>query len=103
MTFKEARTKAGLTQQQVADLFEIPKRTIENWDEGKRNPPKYVERLIFRELANLGVKTFRILWEDVEGNTHDDCIQALTPEQGMEILGISRKELLEVAVVIECY
>lgn len=40
------RTSAGLTQQQFADLFGIPKRTIENWEGGKRQPPDYLVRLI---------------------------------------------------------
>lgn len=40
------RTSAGLTQQQFSDLLGIPKRTIENWEGGKRQPPDYLVRLI---------------------------------------------------------
>lgn len=46
MTIKEARKAAGMTQQSLADLLGIPKRTIEDWDSGKHRPPEYVERLI---------------------------------------------------------
>jgi DNA-binding transcriptional regulator YiaG len=53
MTIKEARLLAGLTQQQMSDLFEIPKRTIENWEAGDRNPPAYVEKLIIDKLLRL--------------------------------------------------
>lgn len=53
MTIKEARLLAGLTQQQMSDLFEIPKRTIENWEAGDRTPPAYVEKLIIDKLLRL--------------------------------------------------
>ena len=50
---KEARSRSGLTQQQMADQFEIPKRTIENWEAGSRKPPVYVEKLIIEKLESL--------------------------------------------------
>lgn len=53
MTLKEARIKAGLTQQQMSDLLEIPKRSIENWENGSRKCPPYVERLIINELLRI--------------------------------------------------
>lgn len=53
MTIKEARLEAGLTQQQMSDLFEIPKRTIENWEAGDRKPPAYVEKLIVEKLQQI--------------------------------------------------
>lgn len=40
------REAAGLTQQRFADLFGIPKRTIEDWEGGRRNPPDYLINLI---------------------------------------------------------
>ena len=53
MTLKEARLLAGLTQQQMSDLFEIPKRSIENWEAGDRKPPAYVEKLIVEKLLSM--------------------------------------------------
>lgn len=53
MTIKEARLLAGLTQQQLSDLFEIPKRSIENWEAGDRKPPAYVEKLIVDKLQQI--------------------------------------------------
>lgn len=50
---KEARLNAGLTQAKMSEVFEIPKRTIENWETGKRNPPAYVEKLVIRELERI--------------------------------------------------
>ena len=48
MTIKELRTFAGLTQQQFSDFYEIPKRSIENWESGQRNPPPYLLKLLER-------------------------------------------------------
>lgn len=53
MTIREARLNAGLTQQRMSEVFEIPKRTIENWEAGKRTPPAYVEKLVIRELKRI--------------------------------------------------
>lgn len=47
---KEARHKAGLSQQKMADLTGIPRRTIEDWERGVRTPPEWAERLIVQEL-----------------------------------------------------
>lgn len=56
MSLKEERIKAGLTQHQMADLLEIPFRTIQNWEGGQRRCPPYVERLIIKELREIAEK-----------------------------------------------
>lgn len=53
MNLKEARTCAGLTQAEMSERFEIPKRTIENWETGKRKCPVYVEKLIAEKLEEI--------------------------------------------------
>ena len=50
---KEARQNAGLTQKAMSDLLEIPKRTLESWEMGERNPAKWVEKLILEKLQNI--------------------------------------------------
>jgi DNA-binding transcriptional regulator YiaG len=40
----------------MSEVFEIPKRTIENWETGTRTPPTYVEKLIIRELERIAEK-----------------------------------------------
>lgn len=50
---KEARKKAGLTQQAMSDRTLIPKRTIEDWEGGRRTPPPYVQRFVLNELNDL--------------------------------------------------
>lgn len=49
-TLKALREGMGLTQQKMAELLEIPPRTIENWEAGSREPPKYVQKLIIEKL-----------------------------------------------------
>lgn len=53
MTIKEARLKAGLTQQAMSERFGIPKRTIENWEGGQRKPPEWAERLLLDKLEQI--------------------------------------------------
>ena len=53
MTLKEARLAAGLTQQAMSEQFEIPKRTIEEWESGRHKCPAYVQRLIIKELQRI--------------------------------------------------
>ena len=48
---KETRTELGLTQKAVSDLLGIPRRTIEDWEAGKRKCPDYVERLVIEKLV----------------------------------------------------
>lgn len=54
MTIREARKSVGITQRTLSELLEIPLRTIEDWDSGKRNPPRYVEKLIVEKILSFG-------------------------------------------------
>lgn len=55
MNFKELRHLSGMTQQQFADYFGIPKRTIENWDGGQTKCADYLIDLMIYKLRNEGV------------------------------------------------
>lgn len=48
LDFHEIRALSGLTQQAFSEKYGIPKRSIENWEGGKRNPPEYVISLLER-------------------------------------------------------
>ena len=50
MEVKELRMLSGLSQQAFSDKYKIPKRSIENWEGGKRNPPEYVINLLERAV-----------------------------------------------------
>lgn len=51
--FKTARLAAGLTQKTMSELMEIPFRTIQDWEAGKRTPPPYVRRFVLNELKDI--------------------------------------------------
>lgn len=50
---REARQAAGLSQQGVADTLGIPKRTLQDWESGKRTPPGWAEALVIEKLEKL--------------------------------------------------
>lgn len=46
MNIREMRTLLNDTQTSFAQRYEIPFRTIQNWESGERVPPKYVIKLL---------------------------------------------------------
>ena len=52
-TIREARKAAGLSQQGVTDALGIPKRTLQDWESGKRTPPGWAEALVVEKLEKL--------------------------------------------------
>ena len=54
---KKWRNNACMTQKEFASTFEIPIRTIENWEEDQRKPPAYVEKLIIEKLKRITEQT----------------------------------------------
>ena len=50
MEIKELRMLSRLSQQAFSDKYKIPKRSIENWESGKRTPPEYVISLLERAV-----------------------------------------------------
>ena len=54
MTFKELREASGMSRQQFIDYFGIPYRTIQSWELGDRQCPKYLLDLMEYKLRNEG-------------------------------------------------
>ena len=52
-TIKEARQAAGLSQQGVTDTLGIPRRTLQDWESGKRTPPGWAEALVIEKLERI--------------------------------------------------
>lgn len=52
-TIKEARQAAGLSQQGVTDALGIPRRTLQDWESGKRTPPGWAEALVVEKLERI--------------------------------------------------
>ncbi|MCI5713683.1 MAG: helix-turn-helix domain-containing protein [Lachnospiraceae bacterium] len=50
MDIKEIRSISGLSQSKFAEIYKIPKRSIENWESGARKCPSYVEFLLERAV-----------------------------------------------------
>ena len=50
---REARQAAGLSQQGVTDALGIPKRTLQDWETGKRTPPGWAAALVIEKLEKL--------------------------------------------------
>lgn len=47
---KAIRKKTGLTQAEFAKRYNIPKRTVENWETEQTVPPRYVVELLKRAV-----------------------------------------------------
>lgn len=51
---KKARIEAGITSRaEMSRVFEIPIRTLENWESGVRIPPHWAEKLIIEKLEQI--------------------------------------------------
>ena len=54
---KAIRQRTGLSQARFAALYNIPARSIENWESGQRVPPRYVLALLERAVKEDFSKT----------------------------------------------
>ena len=48
-----ARKKANLNIKQLADLLGAPYRTVQEWNAGRRMPPKWVEKLVVEKIESV--------------------------------------------------
>ena len=46
MTIREMRASLGNTRGEFAARYNIPFRTVQNWEAGVRNPPEYIMDLL---------------------------------------------------------
>lgn len=56
VTFKELRERSGMTRGQFAEYFEIPYRTVQNWELGLRECPGYLLKLMQYKLDHENKK-----------------------------------------------
>lgn len=52
MKIKEIRQNFGYTQKQFSEITGIPKRTVEDWEAERRNPPEWLPKMIECYLIN---------------------------------------------------
>lgn len=83
MDIKKLRIMTRMTQREFAEYFNIPKRTIENWEGGQRTPPPYVVELIEYKIRKEKLGMLRLVEKDhgeekvlMEGYL-DDIVQYL--------------------------
>lgn len=51
MTIKEIREKSGLSRAEFSRRYNIPVRTLEDWESNKRKCPEYVTELLCRSVS----------------------------------------------------
>ena len=54
MTFNELRKASGMNQTELGLYFDIPRRTVQNWDLGVRECPEYLLKLMEYKLTKEG-------------------------------------------------
>ncbi len=47
---KQLRAQAGMTRKEFSEYTQIPVRTLEDWEAGRRTPPEYIPRLLAYQL-----------------------------------------------------
>lgn len=83
MDIKKLRIMTRMTQRQFAEYFNIPKRTIENWEGGHRKPPAYVVELIKYKIEKERLGMLRLVEKNHGGEKVlmegylDDIVQFL--------------------------
>ena len=76
-TIIELRESTGMSRKEFSEHTDIPVRTLEDWEAGRRTPPKYIPRLLAYQMkfegmfsSNVEVKGKRnvSVIQDVDGN-----------------------------------
>lgn len=78
MSIKEIRNQTNMTQKDFAEYFNIPQRTIENWEGGQRTPPEYVVELIKYKIEKERLAVLKDLGEFKLRETDEDEIFYVT-------------------------
>jgi DNA-binding transcriptional regulator YiaG len=52
---KELRESTGMNRKEFCDYFQIPYRTVTDWERGIRHAPDYVLRLLEYYIMNEGL------------------------------------------------
>ena len=51
---RELRARLGLSQAAMYEVYHIPRRTVQDWESGRREPPEYVVRMLEVIVAMQG-------------------------------------------------
>ncbi len=50
MSILELRERTGLSQREFAERYHLSVRSLQQWEQGRRKPPEYVEWLVERVM-----------------------------------------------------
>ena len=56
---KELRESTGMNRKEFCDYFQIPYRTVNDWERGNRHAPEYVLRLLEYYIRMEGMSKIR--------------------------------------------
>lgn len=71
MDIREMRSKFGITQGEFAARYNIPFRTIQNWETGSRKPPEYIIDLLERQVKEDLINRKTIVLPKYDTNKKD--------------------------------
>ena len=71
MDIREMRSKLGITQGEFAARYNIPFRTIQNWETGSRKPPEYIIDLLERKVKEDLINRKTIVLPKYDTNKKD--------------------------------
>jgi len=97
MEIKELRQLTGLSQVNFGKRLNIPMRTIQDWEAGKRTPPEYVKELIEyrikKELEEKNMENIvKVLYDGEEIGTVRTN-QNITLDHALEMAGVDVNEM----------
>lgn len=83
--FSKLRKKFGKTQKEMAALLSVSKKTVESYEQGLRNIPSNVQRLLYFLLFKLNMNKFdntRLCWEEKEcpPKIRENCVAWIAKE-----------------------
>ena len=69
---KSLRAETGKTQRAFAEYYEIPVRTLEDWERGISSPPGYVLRLLEYRIRTEALIKGKREMDEKGGNSHGE-------------------------------
>lgn len=98
---REARKKAGLSQDRMAEATGIPKRTIQDWEREVATPPEYLQRYVLCDLERLGgmktsVQPMKAVYPVILTPTENGYVVSV-PDFNINTQGDSLTEAIEMA------
>lgn len=97
---QNARAKTGLSQVAIANLLDISRRNVENWESGLREPPKYVQRAILAELETFSkINNYEVAFQNGQEITESIVVAAPSSQDAVNITREKHGDNITVASV----